>query len=392
MGRLIVKSDAILLPSGLFDGYIVSENGGIVGVTKNASGGGEYLDATGYYVSPGFIDIHTHGGGGHDFMDGNAGAVREACLAHMRHGTTTILPSSVACGTDELLKFIDCFNEAKQTLTDGPHLWGAHLEGPYFNPSMAGAQDPAYIKNPDPDEYKAILERADGMVARWSVAPELPGALEMGDFLAGEGVLVSIGHSAAEYDDVRAAADHHYTLFTHLYSGMSTIVRKGGYRKLGVIESAYLMDDMYVEIIADGHHLPAELLKLIVKCIDRWRIILITDSMRAAGTSGGESIIGSLTNGQKVIVEDGVAKLPDRTAFAGSVATADVLIRTMRDKAGLKIEDAVKMMTVNPARAIGAEDKGVIAAHMDCDLVVFDEDIDVKAVVTVGIIRHATDI
>jgi len=387
---LIVKSDAVILPSGLFDGYVIAEDGVITGVAKEAGGAGEYIDATGRYVSPGFIDIHTHGGGGHDFMDGSADAIKTACLAHMRRGTTTILPSSVACGTEELYAFLDNFAEAKRTLSDGPCLWGAHLEGPYFNPVMAGAQDPKYIIDPDPSVYTNVVNRYGGLIARWSIAPELPGALEMGDYMAGKNIVASIAHSDAEYPQVCAAHDHGYTLFTHLYSGMSTIVRKGGYRKLGIIESAYLLDGMDVEIIADGHHLPPELLRLIIKCIGPARICLITDSMRAAGMPDGESVIGSLANGQRVIVEDGVAKLPDRTAFAGSVATTDTLVRVMVKRAGVDIVTAVKMLTENPARVIGARKKGRIAAHADCDLVIFDDDINIKTVITGGGVRYAS--
>jgi N-acetylglucosamine-6-phosphate deacetylase len=262
------------------------------------------------------------------------------------------------------------------------------LEGPYFNKAQAGAQDPQYIKNPDPAEYRHVVEYGKGAIVRWSIAPELDGALEMGDYLAGQGILPSIAHSDADYAEVCAARDHHYTLITHLYSGMSTIVRKRGYRHLGVVESAYLLDDMGVEIIADGHHLPPELLRLIVKCKSMDRITLVTDSMRAAGLPDGDSIIGSRKNGQKVIVEGGVAKLMDRTAFAGSVATADRLIRVMVQQAGVDIVDAVRMMTVNPARILGTKCKGSLAVRNDCDLVIFDDGIEVKAVITGGVVRH----
>ena len=387
--QLTVKSDAIILPSGLFDGYITSEDGKITAVTKKPPASkGEYLDVTGYYVAPGFIDMHTHGGGGHDFMDGDVRCITEAALTHMRHGTTTIIPSSVASSLEELYTFIDNFREAKHILEDGPCLWGMHLEGPYFNKAQAGAQDPQYIKDPTPGEYKSIATYGKDAITRWSVAPELDGALEMGDYLASHGILPSIGHSDAEYADVISARNHHYTLVTHLYSGMSTIVRKGGYRKLGVIESAYLIDDMDVEIIADGHHLPAELLRFIYKFKGPDRIALVTDSMRAAGMPDGESVLGSLKSGQKVIVEGGVAKLTDRTAFAGSVATTDRLVRVMHIEAGIDVANTIKMITSTPARILGATQKGTIAVHKDCDLTVFDNNIGIKAVVIGGNIRH----
>jgi N-acetylglucosamine-6-phosphate deacetylase len=218
------------------------------------------------------------------------------------------------------------------------------------------------------------------MILRWSVAPELEGALEMAKNLVPRGVVFSIGHSNATYDQVQAAVQAGYTHVTHLYSGMSTITRRGGYRVLGVVESSYLIDELSVEIIADGIHLPPELLRMIIKCKDNAKICLVTDSMRGAGQPDGESILGSLREGQKVIIEDGIAKMPDRTAFAGSVATADRLVRVMVQKAGLSIQEAVAMMTRNPARINNLASKGTLEPRKDADLVLFDDDIRIKGI------------
>lgn len=179
-----------------------------------------------------------------------------------------------------------------------------------------------------------ILEHAQGCIARWSLAPELPGALQMADRLVPLGIVLSAGHTAATYDEMSAAYDHGVRHLTHFYSGMSTIVRKGGFRVLGVVESGYLIDGLSVELIADGMHLPPPLLKMILKCKDHEKICLCTDSMRGAGMPDGPSILGSLKDGQQVIIEDGIAKMPDRTCFAGSVATDDRLVRVMVQKAG----------------------------------------------------------
>lgn len=385
MSRTVFKSERIILPEGLFSGYITSENGKIISVGKTAPKEGELIDAGELYISPGFIDIHTHGAGGADFMDGDADCFITAANTHMRHGTTTMFPTSLACSKDELLTFLTNLVSAKAHLIDGPELAGAHLEGPYFNPQFAGAQDPRFITAPKPLEYMEIVEKARGAIARWSVAPELEGALGMGDFLFENGILPSIGHSAAEYTQVKKALDHHFTLVTHFYCAMSGIVRKNGYRHLGVIESVYALDCLDVEIIADGRHLPVELLGMIYKFLGPGRIALVTDAMRAAGMPEGESILGSLKSGQRVLVEDGVAKLPDRSAFAGSVATADLLVRVMHKEAGAGIVDATRMMTATPARIMGLQHrKGSIAVGLDCDLVIFDEDIRVKLVICKG--------
>lgn len=349
--------------------------------------GDRFIDVQGRYIAPGFIDIHCHGGGGHDFMDGRVQAILGGTRAHMAHGTTSILPTTVASTREEIYGVLRSYEEAQKQSGKGPELLGIHLEGPYFSMEQRGAQDPEYIRNPDPEEYLDILSMSKH-IRRWTVAPELEGALEMGLELQKRHILPSIGHSNATYEQVVQAYEWGYTHVTHLYSGMSMVRRINAYRYAGVVESAYLLDDMTVEIIADGKHLPASLMKLIYKIKGADRICLVTDSMRAAGLPEGESILGSLKNGERVIVEDGVAKLPDRTAFAGSVATADRLVRTMVDLGDIPLVEAVRMMTYTPARVLGEEKrKGSLAPGKDGDVVVFDEGIQIRMVIVKGGIR-----
>ena len=265
---------------------------------------------------------------------------------------------------------------------------GLHLEGPYFSHSQAGAQDPAHMRDPDPEEAEQMLAACPDIV-RWSLAPELPGALEMGRALTERGVLASIGHSDATYAQVKESMEAGFSHITHLYSSCSTITRVSGFRRGGVIESAYVLDGLTSEIIADGCHLPPELLQMAYRFIGPKRLCLITDAMRAAGQTGGESILGSLENGQRVIIEDGVAKMPDRTAFAGSICTADRLVRNMVRLAGASLPDAIEMVTTTPSRIIGKSDvTGLVAPGRKADLVLFDEDIHVKKVWTDGILRY----
>ncbi len=343
------------------------------------------MDCSGGYLCPGFIDLHVHGGGDSDFMDGTTEDVVAAARAHLRHGTTTIAPTSLTCPDEELFVFFDCYREAQHVTENMPRLAGIHLEGPYFSPAQAGAQPPHLLVNPRPEQYLGILRRGEGLILRWSSAPELPGALRLGDELRERGIIASIGHSNATYEEIKAAIAHGYTHVTHLYSGMSSIVRRQGMRVLGVVECAYLFDELDVEIIADGIHLPPELLRLIVKTMDRRRISLITDAMRGAGMPEGPSVLGSRKNGQNVIIRDGIANMPDFSGFAGSVATTDRLVRTMVQKAGLSIEEACRMMSLHPARLLHREDElGSIAPGKKADLVLMDDDLHAARVFVGG--------
>ncbi|HEY4155269.1 MAG TPA: N-acetylglucosamine-6-phosphate deacetylase [Puia sp.] len=348
------------------------------------------LDARGKFVSPGFIDIHVHGGGGADFMDGTVDAFLKIADTHAHYGTTAMLPTLLTAGKEELLHCLDIYKQALNRNERGAGFMGLHIEGPYFDMEQRGAQDPRYIRNPDEKEYVEIVEYAGGSIARWSAAPELPGALAFGRYMKSKGILPAIAHTNAVYEDVLKALENGYTLATHFYSGMSGVMRRKAFRFAGVIESVYLLDEIDAEIIADGVHLPLPLLKLICKVKGTDRIALITDAMRAAGMPPGESILGSKQNGIKVIVEDGVAKLPDRSSFAGSVATADRLVRTMIRLAGVSLAEAVKMMTGVPARIMHFDQqKGSIAAGKDADLVIFDEDINIQTTMIKGRVVHS---
>ena len=338
----------------------------------------EIIDAKGNYVSPGFIDLHTHGAGNSDFMDATVEACLQIAKMHAKYGTTGLYPTTLASTNEELFKTFEIYRQAKAKNTEGSAFLGFHLEGPYFAMNQKGAQDPRYICNPKPEHYMAILDATDD-IKRWSIAPELEGSKEFAETLIKRGIMPAIAHSDAIYEEIVDAFDWGYTHVTHLYSCTSTVTRRSCFRYAGIIEAAYLIDGMTVEIIADGIHLPESLLKLIYKIKGPEKIALITDSMRAAGMPDGKSILGSLANGMEVLVEDGVAKLPDRTAFAGSVATADRLVRNMRQLAGVPLPETIQMITIIPARIMGIDKtKGSLAKGKDADVVIFDENINVK--------------
>ena len=364
----------------LTDGLVVIDGDKIVEVSdKNIEiPDAVTIDAKGNYVTPGFIDIHVHGGGGHDFMDATEEAFLKIAELHAQFGTTSMLPTTLSSTKEEMLRALAAYDRANARNEKGAQFLGMHIEGPYFAMNQRGAQDPRFIRDPDPAEYQEILSRSTS-VRRWSAAPELKGAIEFGRYMRSKNVLPALAHTDAIYEDVIVAFENGFTLATHLYSAMSGVTRKNAFRYAGVIESAFIIDEMDVEIIADGVHLPAPLLKLVYKIKGADRTALITDAMRAAGMPPGESILGSLSNGLKVIVEDGVAKLPDRSSFAGSVATSDRLVRTIVNAGEVPLSDAIKMITSTPARILNVSDrKGSLMKGKDADIVIFDNNINIQ--------------
>ncbi|MBO9592096.1 MAG: N-acetylglucosamine-6-phosphate deacetylase [Niabella sp.] len=384
----------ILTPRRIInEGTLIAAEGRIVyvGEQNQEVPGALEIDAEGRFLAPGFIDLHVHGGGGYDFMDGTEAAFLKIAATHAQYGTTALYPTTLTSEKQSLLDTLDVFESAQQRNTNGAQLLGMHLEGPYFAMNQRGAQDPRYIRNPDPEEYKEVIGYSRA-IKRWSAAPELEGAIELGQFLLSKNVLPAIAHTDAVYEEVITAFENGYTLATHFYSGMSGVSRRNGYRYAGVIESGYLIDAMDVEVIADGIHLPAPLLKLIVKIKGADRIALITDAMRAAGMPEGESVLGGQTTGLKVIVDKGVAWLPDRSSFAGSVATADRLVRNMVTLAEVPLADAVRMMTATPARIMGIDgQKGTLVAGKDADLVLFDAQVQIHKTIIGGRVVYSRD-
>ena len=372
-----IKSDKIILGESLFDGFVYIEDGKVVDVTAKDLPCEEY-DYTGCFVSPGFIDLHTHGAGGHAFMSSTAQDVIEGCLYHLRRGTTCILPT-VSAGPFPVMR--EAVINIQKAMESGkaPNILGAHLEGPYLSKSQCGAQNTAFITAPVQDDYERLIAEYGSAVKRWTYAPENDPEGRFCKFITDHGVIASAGHSDATYADMQAAMENGCSLITHLYSCTSTITRDHGFRRLGLIETAYLEDDLYIEIIADGRHLPPELLKLILKTKDTDKIALITDSLEIAGTDIKEGVM----SGTEFIVEDGVCKLKDRSAFAGSVATADRLVRTLVKECGVAVPTAVKLLTKVPAEILKVN-KGALTPGKDADIVVFDEDITVKQVFLAG--------
>lgn len=393
MSKTYIHGGRFLLPEGIAEGKVLMlENGRIAALLSELPSCGpedRILDADGLFVSPGFIDLHVHGGGNCDFLDGSVEAFHRIAALHAAHGTTALLPTSSTCSREELKHFFATYKEAKKIPCKGAAFIGIHAEGPFFAPAQAGAQDPAFLQLPTAENIRSLLDDSDDLV-RVSAAPELEGALELGRACRQRGILASIGHTAASTAECEAAHRAGYSLMTHFYCAMSTVVRKNAFRTGGAVEAGYLLDDMDVEVIADGCHLPDELLRLIYKIKGPEHTALCTDAMRAAGMPEGEYRLGSTECGQRVIVEDGVAKLPDRSAFAGSVATADRLVRTMARLREVGLENAVRMMTATPARILGLSGrKGSLVPGADADIVLFGPDVRMEKTIVAGEIVYS---
>lgn len=387
MRKILFKNARIITPTGITPGELLTDGeriGRIAFDGRIDDAADETVDVRGNYLSPGFIDIHTHGAGGSDFMDGTLEDIYQACRTHLAHGTTSILPTTLTSTRESLMEFLELFNQVEMKKRGLSTILGLHLEGPYFSYGQRGAQSPEHLRNPDREEYLEALQRTD-RIKRWSFAVELSGAEEFLNVLKEHGIVSSLAHSDADCRQVMRAYENGMAALTHFYSAMSGVKRVNAYRTAGAVEAGYLLDDLYVEVIADGRHLPGELLQLIYKVKGADRICLVTDSMRAAGMPDGESVLGSRKDGLNVIVEDGVAKLCDRSAFAGSVATADRLVRTMYRMTDAPLYEVVKMMTLTPARLMKMDtETGSIAAGKMADLVVFDEEIRIGKVMTRG--------
>lgn len=373
-----IKSDKIILKDNIFSGYVYFDGEKIFDVTDAEFPYDTEYDFTGKYVSPGFIDIHTHGGGGFSF-DGTVDDVVAAADFHLEHGTTTIFPTVSAAPIDVMANATRNIRDAILSKKSKANIMGAHLEGPYLSAKQCGAQSPDFIKNPDKSEYVPFIKKYGDYVARWSYAPENDAGGEFCKFITSNGIIASAGHTDAIYDDMKLAKENGCNLITHLYSCTSTITRDHGFRRLGVIETAFLDDDMYVEIIADGKHLPPELIQLILKINGTDKVALITDSLSLAGTMAKEGIMGAT----EYIIEDGVCKFRDKSAFAGSIATSNRLIRVMVNVVGASLTSAVKMITAVPAKIMNLN-KGELLSGKDADIVIFDNDINIENIFVMG--------
>ncbi|MBE5782790.1 MAG: hypothetical protein E7329_05660 [Clostridiales bacterium] len=383
MKKTLIQNGVLVTGSSARKGDLLLGNGRILSCDFH----GEILEDTevynaqGGYVLPAFIELHAHGGGGHDFVDGTQEAFSGALQAHLSHGVTLLCPTLVSCEWENVQRFLGMMHDFSS-----PFMGKAHLEGPFLSPQMCGAQNMSCIIPPSRRHIDELKEHA-AVLSCITAAPEVDGVMELACALSPLGVQFSIGHSEASADTVRKAADAGFSRITHLYSATSRRFKIGSY-VTGAIEETALIDDRFtVELIGDGHHVCKESLLLTEKCKGIDHTCLVSDAMRAAGSSeDGESYLGEIKEENRVILEDGVAKLPDRSSFAGSMAAGDMMVQALcGPRYQLPLPEIAHMMSAVPARLLGLEQKrGQIKEGMDAEITVLDEHYRTQAVFSQG--------
>lgn len=337
--------------------------------------GVKQIDAKGRYVVPGYVCMHTHGGGGHDFVEATEEAFRTAIAVHQKHGATSIFPT-VSSTTFENIRQAVSVCESLMSEKNSP-VMGLHLEGPYLNPKRASDQFGDKLAEPDVEAYTSLVE-STGCIKRWDASPELPGSLEFARYLKSKGIVATISHTEAEYPEVKAAYEAGFTHVSHFYNGMPGFHKCREYKYEGTVESVYLMDDMSIELIADGRHLPNTILKLASKVKGVEKTCLVTASLAYAGVDAKE------VNDPHIVIEDGVCKSRDLKQLVGSVATMDVLVQNMV-KAGVSLDDTLRMASETPARIMGVFDrKGSLERGKDADILILGKKLNIEAVWCMG--------
>ena len=350
--------------------------------------GTEIIDATGLYVSPGFIDMHIHGGAGADFMDATKQDVDTVMRYHALHGTTALCPTTATAPPAEILACLDALEAYRKRGPQFGRALGTHIEGPFLNPSKKGCHLPQHLRNPDEVEWKQMLER--GPVATMTLAPELSGARPLIEALHRQGAIASIGHSEAIYHEIEEAFDWGIRHATHLYCAMTDSMNNRwrgtpNPRTAGIVEAVYLMEEMSSELITDGKHLSKEMLLIALRHKGYEKLSIITDAMRGAGMPDGEYTFGP-KHGMLAVVKDREARIPDGTALASSVYAMNEMIRTFRDLTGCKLWQAIRMASLTPAEILGVDDTlGSLTKGKAADIVLLNENLEVQATYVGGI-------
>jgi len=385
MEDLYIYNGKIITPFEQLKGHaILVSNGRIKSVALKETvtpPGAKEIDAGGNYIVPGFIDVHVHGGGGADTMDGSVDAISRIARTHCRYGTTSFLPTTMTVAKECIESSLAAVKEASIKGTKGAQILGIHLEGPFINEMMKGAQNSKYIAVPDVALMKDFYKASGKLIKIVTLAPELQGSRELICWLFKNNIVASAGHTNAVYEEIEDAIKSGLAHVTHTFNAMTGL----HHRKPGVAGAALAFPELAAELIADGIHVHPAVMRIIVNAKGKDKVILITDAIRATGLPPGRYDLG----GQEVIASKTKAMLKDGT-LAGSVLTMNMAVKNMIYKVGVSLEDAICMATYNPAKCIGIENtKGSITTGKDADIVILDKKFETQKTIVKGEIVYS---
>ena len=372
---MLIKNCNIIYLDKIEKGSVLIENGKIKEINPSNVNDTEVIDAEGLYLSPGFIDVHIHGAGGCDTMDGTVESINTIAKTIVEHGTTSFTPTTMTVAAEDIRKSMKVIKKLKEEGTEGANVLGAHLEGPFISPKAIGAQNPNFLLAPSVENYNKIVGDYGDAVVSITMAPEVEGAKELIKYLSDNGVTVSMGHTKATYDEaiegIKCGACHS----THLYNAMTPFT----HREPGVVGATF-DTDITTETISDGIHISYPALRTAYKQKGTDKVLLVSDAMEACGMPDGQYSLG----GQDVIVKNDAARLLDGT-LAGSVLTLDKAVKNIYNNSNYPLNEVVRMATYNGAKHCHVEDhKGLIKEGYDADLILFNEDIEIQKVFVKG--------
>ena len=372
---MLLKNCNIVFLDRIEKGSILIEDGIIKEINPSEINIQNTIDCKGLYVSPGFVDIHIHGAGGHDTMDGTFESINEISKTICKYGTTSFTPTTMTMSADDILKSMISIKKAKIEGTDGAIVLGAHLEGPFISPSAIGAQNPNYLIAPSYENFELMTGNAMDAVVSITMAPEVEGAKELASILSSKGIRCSMGHTKATYEQAIDGIKHGFCHSTHLFNAMTGFT----HREPGVVGATF-DSDITTETISDGIHISYPSLRVAYKQKGTDKTLLVTDAMCACGMPDGTYALG----GQPVIVKNGAARL-ENGALAGSILTLNRAVKNIYDNTDYPLYEIVKMASYNGAKYCRVDDrKGQIKENFDADLTIFDENIDVKMTIIGG--------